>query len=206
MCGLQVDQSKINEATRFWDETERVIKEAEQISQEMVVPAISELRYAGRKLIDYLTAIAQPQKGRDAEEDIIDFYQCCIRARHDSLDAAVGYIIQYLEGLEQEVQPQIIARTIDDYKGFKETLFEVSGKIIGSRQDRPRRIEVYDDILEQVEGEIFPKFTEIRIAKVDIFSSQASLERRENISSWMTAAASVVMFLGAAAFCLSLWM
>lgn len=76
----------------MWNAAEESIKRREQIALDVSIPAITELRYAGRRIVD---AIDLMQNGGSAEQVravLEDVRFCCHRARHDSIDAALAKI------------------------------------------------------------------------------------------------------------------
>lgn len=79
-----------------WDKAEHAIKLAEQVNGQVVNPAIYELRYAGRRLIE---ADQLEAKGdlEEAAKRLGDAQMDCMRARHDAVDAATSKITVHLE-------------------------------------------------------------------------------------------------------------
>lgn len=88
-----------------WDRAEEDIKVAEQINNKVVIPSVSELRYAGRRIIEALREIEK----NGPEEKIIGLLQDaefdCHRARHDAIDAATSKIAVDLEIATKKNRP-----------------------------------------------------------------------------------------------------
>lgn len=174
-------------AKDFWNETEDLIKEAEQINGAMIVPAISELRYGGRKLIDYLDSISCPDpKVRQAH--LADFLQCCIRARHDAVDAIVSYIALYLEELERSVSADLIERAYPDYVAFKVLLFEAAKLIAESRKDRIQRNVIYSKIKTEYVSRIIEGYSALSKSRSSIFAEQETRDKKQHTAAFVLAA------------------
>ena len=127
-----------------WNKAEKAIKIAENVSGEVAIPAIFELRYAGRRLIDALAARASnPDEAlsllRDAKFD-------CHRARHDAIDAATSKMAGDLNAAVEHLTPGILIQNFADFTAFYGDLFTVRDKIALSREDRENRDSIYDTI------------------------------------------------------------
>lgn len=177
-------ESQISLAIDFWDQTEGLLKRAEQINGEMVGPAVSELRYAGRKLIDFVretSTSADPDKRRTHLED---FLQCCVRARHDAVDATFSYIMLYLEELESRVDADLISSQFSEYKLLKRDLKHVRNKISASRSDRDNRNKIYEDIVVFAMDKTIDTFEELRASEASLFEAQVKRNRTRHIVGW----------------------
>ncbi|GAA0757115.1 hypothetical protein FHS52_000383 [Erythromicrobium ramosum] len=79
----------LTEIASEWGVAEEEIKLAEQIHHKVVLPAIKELRYAGRRLADALGAIARGAPATEVKDLIADARFRCHCARHDVIDASL---------------------------------------------------------------------------------------------------------------------
>lgn len=181
------DADEIAFATRFWDETEILVKEAEQINHAMIVPAVSELRYGGRKLIDYVSLLGGDSKLRRTHLE--DFVQCCIRARHDSIDAIVSYITLYLEELEATIDADLIGASFSGYDQLKRDLYEAAALVAKSRQERRNRNKIYSVIATEYVGRIVSGYRRLSEARSRLFAGQHARDERQHRASWIVAAA-----------------
>ena len=181
---VKSDGERIDSAIIFWDETEAIVKRAEHINHDMIIPAVSELRYAGRKLVDYLSALRCELDSQTINSHLDDFTQCCIRARHDAIDALVSYVVEYLENLEDEVGANIVESFLPDYKAYKVCLRESVNLIISSRKERKNRNNLYSEINSNYVDKIVESFDEIEIKRTFMFAKREELDRRQNIASW----------------------
>lgn len=193
MVNLPVnDAGEITFATQFWDEAESLVKEAEQINHAMIVPAISELRYGGRKLIDYLSSLSgEDEKLRRTHLE--DFVQCCVRARHDAVDALISYITLYLEELEGTVSADIILDAFAEYDQLKTDLFKCATLVAQSRREREARNKIYSvikrDYIERIIAE-YHRFSQIRGR---LFAEQNARDAKQHQASWVVAAAMALL-------------
>lgn len=169
-------------AVSFWDETEALVKRAEQINRSMVGPAVSELRYAGRKLIDYVRETSTSGTPENRRSHLDDFLQCCVRARHDAIDAITSYMVLYLEELESRVDADLIALKFTDYKKLKRNLKMIFNEITESRGNREKRNEIYSQINETYVEPVVEMFEALKSIKEQIFEAQSDRNRtRERV-------------------------
>ena len=190
---VKSDDERIDIAIAFWDETEGMIKRAEHINHQMIVPAVSELRYAGRKLIDYLSALRGGLDDQTINSHLDDFTQCCIRARHDAIDAIISYAIEYLERMEDEAGADTISAEFPLYLKYKMDLRKVVDLIISSRQDRSQRNEIYAEVRKTYVDKIIDNFYKLDSLKSEIFIKKAKSDKKQYIASLVMALALVVV-------------
>lgn len=158
-----------------WNKAEKAIKIAEQIDDEIVTPAIFELRYAGRRLIEALACREQDEAKAlgllsDAEFD-------CHRARHDAIDAATIKMVGDLTVAEDKIGTGIILSHFADFPKLLRRLFEVRKKVAISRDKRDDRDAIYDTISSGNLDEIVSIFYDFR-ASEDLMVQLAVKERR----------------------------
>ncbi|WP_299653550.1 hypothetical protein [uncultured Jannaschia sp.] len=127
-----------------WDKAESAIKLAEQVNREVVSPAIYELRYAGRKLVEAKQLrLPDPAKSldllRDAKMD-------CLRARHDAIDAATSKIVMDLEIAVSNLGATRVLSCFPNWSDVYGQLVQVRSKIAVSREDRNNRDAIYSTI------------------------------------------------------------
>ena len=188
----QGDTAEIAYATQFWDETESLVKESEQINRAMIVPAVSELRYGGRKLIDYLNALSRNDE-KSRRTHLEDFVQCCIRARHDAVDAIISYITLYLEELEASISADLIGRVFTDYDQLKKDLFNCANLIAQSRRDRESRNKIYSVISSDYVARLISGYRRLSEVRIELFAEQQSRDRMQHRASWAIAFAMALL-------------
>ena len=170
------DLETIKMTISLWNDTEVLIKKAEIIQRSMVVPAVSELRYAGRKLVDYLISLQDTNSEIDARNHIEEFKQCCIRARHDAIDAIVAYIDEYFNSVELDVGRNFIIDQFPEYQDCRILLKEIYNKIEETRRDRARRIDIYNDIITHDSQRAIEFYERMRLSEKLIYAGRKSVE------------------------------
>lgn len=140
-----------------WGIAEQRIKRAEQVcANEIVSPAIFELRYAGRKIIDTLKVSLECDLAVDVEakelayRNLIDAIEDCIKAKHDAIDAMVGFVTTWFDGVEKRLGFSAIQKIFPEYAKITGSISGVLEKIAQSRRDRnAARDGVYDEIFRE---------------------------------------------------------
>lgn len=201
---LKIDDSKIDDALKFWDETEAIVKQAENINQEMIVPAVSELRYGGRKFVDYIRSVRVADES-SIQSNLDDFLQCCIRARHDAIDALVSYIELYCRNLEAAVGTDAIISGYPKYGELRSDIAECSKLIVKSRENRENRNIIYGDINRSYSDKLFRGFWALDSSRSSIFGSAQAADKKHAMIVWMLRV-SAGLFLSAFALFLSAWL
>lgn len=129
-----------------WDKAEEVIKLAEQVTADVVIPAIQELRYAGRRLVDGLNAAALGEPDDRVVALLEDARFSCHRARHDAIDAAITLMSIDADILARQMGYNIVHNSFPDYLNFVERLDEARNHIAESRRNRADRDAIYTAI------------------------------------------------------------
>lgn len=145
-----------------WNKAEEHIKVAEQVCDNIVIPAIKELRYAGRRIVD---AIGKMQSAETHSEVIAFLKEAqfdCHRARHDAIDAATSKLSIDLDIMEKKLGLEVILPVYPDFPSLYKRLNALRVKIRQSRKDRENRAAIYSVL----EGDDFPalvdKFNDMR--------------------------------------------
>jgi hypothetical protein len=137
-----------------WDETEDVIKRAERIRAQVVDPAINELRYAGRRLVDAMhladVASIDPQSRLTFDAYVNDCLFRCYCAQHDALDASILYVQRVIREYEIEFGQPLILKHFPWLTDLKSKLFEADDLIIAARKDRGRRVDIYHTLSNEI--------------------------------------------------------
>lgn len=127
-----------------WNDAEAAIKLAEQVSEDVINPAIYELRYAGRKMVE-AHQIQEKDSGKAAEL-LQDAYMDCCRSRHDAIDALSSKVVSDLDLSVEKLGSEVVLAQFADWGILYEKLNEIRAKIAQSRQDRIARNDIYEDI------------------------------------------------------------
>lgn len=172
----------IESSLKFFDETEELIKKAEHINDAMLVPAITELRYAGRKFVDYTKALYESESDEVVRSHIEDFAQCCIRARHDALDSIVTFISDYIDELEREVGADLVDAEFPNRTQLLKAVEDAETRIRSSRKERYKRNELYSEINDKFVDKIIKHYNTLRRSQTVIFAKRARRDREHKFA------------------------
>lgn len=126
-----------------WNQAEEDIKLAEQVCTDIVVPAIKELRYGGRRLVDMIHLILTDGTQEDINALLSDATFDCHRARHDAIDAATAKISLDLDIMVRKLKHEPILAAYPEFPKLLSSLSTVREKIALSRSNREDRIAIY---------------------------------------------------------------
>jgi hypothetical protein len=143
-------QTKIDGLLARWNYVQGRLKRAEQISQFAVVPAINELRYAGRMLVAAL-ANAQPNEGNgvpSVDDAIVIAGQYITNAEHDISDALIYFFQKKVDDFNQRFGAGAIRKEYPKYREMLSNLKSARALVIASRADISRRTENYKKLIE----------------------------------------------------------
>jgi hypothetical protein len=106
-----------------WNRAERAIKIAEQVEGQIVNPAIYELRYAGRRIVEAFDLLESDptsalQRLQDAQFD-------CCRARHDAIDAATSKMAATLDNAQEKLGIDVVMTHFAEFPAMIQGLGEV---------------------------------------------------------------------------------
>ncbi|MBI1197264.1 MAG: hypothetical protein GC203_05320 [Phenylobacterium sp.] len=183
----------------FWNGTEKVLKEAEQLRGELVVPAVSELRYAGRKLVDFTQSRLANEDMAESKKHIYDYEQCCIRARHDAVDSAVMYMKIYYVHMVKTFGIDAIASCYRHHAELRKAISIVEERVLLSREDRQKRVDLYSEINDGTLSDLIGKFQEL-VDSEDVVAGIRQARDREHKIAIAGVAIGIVGVLVAIAF------
>lgn len=135
---------EFNALTKEWDRAEQCIKIAEQITGQVAIPCVMELRYAGRRICEAArlveTNIAK------SHELLTDAKFDCLRAQHDAIDISVNYIAGFIDKALTHAEPLALAGKYNDIANYLTVVEGYQKKIAESRLNREKRSELYDEV------------------------------------------------------------
>ena len=145
-------KQKISRLLERWKAVEQYIKEAEQISSEAQIPAINELRYASRQLLnaviyfdnDDLTA--EKKEKIDRRITIADQY--LYNAEHDIADSIITFYAQVSADVEERFGRNVITSHFPKFPLFREHLGECKKLVADSRGNYELRAVNYEKLRE----------------------------------------------------------
>ena len=141
-----VTQQKVKELVDSWRKAEDAIKFAEMTSGDLVLPAVMELRYSGRKIIELLSGYIL--KNVDDENRNELFLEQAIaltdRARFDAIDSVIDHHISEFKKLNIHGNSKVegIAEVASE-------LAEIKYQIIEARESRINKLEIYNKLNDE---------------------------------------------------------
>jgi hypothetical protein len=164
-----------------WRTVERWIKKAEQINNSALIPAINELRYAGRQLFNALLLFDDqaltPLQIRWIEKRIIIAEQYLFNAEHDISDGIVGFYRSIVQGAEDRFGRNIITSHFPDFPRLREIIHSCDMLIEDARGSYENRTSNYRTIRENHLPTIISLHERFIDAQV---SAEEETERTEN--------------------------
>lgn len=129
-----------------WNRAESDIKQAEQVCAEVINPAVNELRYGGRRLVDAMGMASNGGESSDIKALLTDSLFDCHRARHDAVDAATSKIAIDLEIFQEKLGIDVVLKAYPDFPALVSQVDAVRQKIVASRGIRENRENIYTGI------------------------------------------------------------
>jgi hypothetical protein len=172
----------IAEVSSEWNRAEKAIKLAEEVSGEIINPAIYELRYAGRRIVE---ALAKASDGAEENARLLlrdALFDCC-RARHDAIDAATSKISADLDLAVKKLGPDTVLQNFPKITDLLGELGAVRDKIAMSREKRDDRDAIYDSIERDRLTDIVGLFRTFR-ASEPLMKAAAKKQRRRNAANY----------------------
>jgi hypothetical protein len=167
-----------------WNKAEEDVKRAEQVCDEVIIPSIMELRYAGRRLAQALEIISKSGSPAEVEKLLHDARFNCHRARHDAIDASTTQIARTLKIAVKRLKYKVILAAFPTFPSLFGRLQDVRIKIVTTRGSATTR----DDIYEAVETSDFPTLLALfgEFQKCEpMMISMAKRERVERLLAWI---------------------
>lgn len=143
MSTKEIVDEALLELCAKWNAAEKAIKVAEQVNGEIVNPAIYELRYAGRRVVE---ALAKKDDFAGAKKLLDDAIFDCCRARHDAIDAATSKITSDIDNALEKLGPENVLKYFPACTDLIAELEVTREKIAVSRENRENRDAIYDTI------------------------------------------------------------
>ena len=135
---------QLAELAQLWNRVERRCKEIEQFNERVVIACINEMRYAGRRIVDALSAQRQ---GKPEQEIVVDLQiakNYLINADHDLTDCAILDIHYYIRRLLQHHDQRKIIKHVPEFKDLYPEIALANSIVAKSRETRDQRITEYE--------------------------------------------------------------
>lgn len=177
-----------------WAVAERRIKQAEfVVGNRVVTAAISELRYAGRKLIDANQLIVGGQWRNDPKEKarllafLADATEDCVKSKHDAIDSMMFFVSDWFGRTEEKAGLAELQKYFPDYIQLTGMISGIQDKIADSRGDRiGSRDGIYDAIEIDDYTKIIDLYRRMREAEPRVQALAARERVRGHILLWGT--------------------
>jgi len=192
-----------------WNKAETALKKAEGNLTFAQQPAINELRYAGRRIVDAL-AICLHRHGEDvsAHSDgdigrvLLEAEQNCIKAEHDVADAIILYVHKYVNTVVEEFGELDVSTHFPNYFTLKTRITKINEFVTSSRGQRGERADIYDEILSDYIPDLSQLYEELRGAQGVIRlqkERRLANEKKQRIMRRIAIAALIMTIIGVAA-------
>lgn len=136
----------LRDIQKEWNKAEAAIKQSEQVALAVSIPAITELRYAGRRLVDALDLAHNNGDDEKIRALLEDARFCCHRAQHDAIDAAIAKIGIDLDDLTSKLGFEAVIQSYPEFRDLYADFGCSRAKIVNSRGKRDDRNGIYDAI------------------------------------------------------------
>lgn len=143
-------QSKFVELRDKFEQAEKLTKEVEEFNDEVVIPAINELRYAG-----YHLSIALVDDLDDPVGEIVKATNHCRRATYDAASAGISAAILFVETFVDEFSGVVISEVITDWPAKLARVHEIQDNIPEGRVkdvDKDRDYEKQAQSFRDIKG------------------------------------------------------
>ena len=163
-----------------WRTVEMWIKRAELVSGNAVIPAINELRYASRQLINamriYNKDELSPGERHVIEKRIIIAEQYLLNAEHDICDAIITFYRRIVNDLDQKFGKTRITIIFNEYPLLISRIKDCSDLITRARHEYEDRAAHYKNIRENYLEKILSAYGRLVDAEI---AARETLEQQQ---------------------------
>lgn len=157
---------ELAEVLSEWDAAEKAIKLTEQVTGQVAIPSIMELRYAGRRLGDAFRAYEANDETL-ATQYLADAKFDCLRSQHDAIDLAINHMAVFVDELLLKAEPLAIGNNHERISTFMDRLSGLQSKVITSRGERKKRSDLYVSLGKEIDG-LKSDFFTIKKVMIDV--------------------------------------
>ncbi|MGO8739385.1 hypothetical protein [Rhodoblastus sp.] len=200
---MSEESELLAEIAREWNRIERRAKEVENFRGEAVVASINEMRYAGRRIVDYY--ICKENNQLDEAKTHLRVARAYLNnADHDLTDAVIFFVHQRISDTEDRHGAKKIEEYCPPYVELKQKIREAHKIIQCSREERQNRIKDYDRLAQ----DYIPRLIELHedLTQHPELTIVDELERSVSIVARVATAASVASILGLLVGIWSIWL
>src|SRR5665213_2169587 len=136
-----------------------------------------------------------------ARKHLFDYEQCCIRARHDAVDAAVMWMKTYYIHMVKSFGIDVVNDAYPHHAELRKAISIVEKRVLLSREERHKRVELYTEINEANLTDLISKFN-VLIDSEEIMKGVTVARDREHriavIGMWVGVIGAAVGIIGVA--------
>lgn len=180
-----------------WNKAEQDVKRAEQVCDEVIIPSIMELRYAGRRVVQALELISQDGDKEEAKKLLHDAWFNCHRARHDAIDASTTQMAKVIKIAVKKLRYSAILQAFPQFSQLWYKLQTTRRKIVESRGSSRQRDEIYEIVEDTNFPEVLALFEEFQHSE-PVMRAIAERDRRLSAVAWVALSVAVIAVLGEA--------
>ncbi len=190
----QYDQKALAEIVVLFNEAEEAIKYIEDFGENLIVPAVNQLRYTGNHLVRYLSSSQNIEELKDAAKHVK-------RATYDAYEAAILYHILEYNKFKNDYRGVVVSQVISDYSDIQDSI-EKARSFVRTNGESKTRGENYRDGRQHLENII--KETRRLNSSRDELNKLIKKERRDFLRDVVVAFGVVAGIVGAIVACLQL--
>lgn len=186
------ESAQVIELARLYRQAEEKIKLVENLSQELSIPAVNELRYAGYHMVQYLSGAGEP------EIELKKAQNHCKRAIYDAVEAGITHQLEMIRIFQHDFKVLILSDFIPNYPALQKQIREARDLILAPKSDRNDRAAYYEECvahLENLRGSL-DKLDEHR----EELLKRLKLKNRSSIATWSMLAATLIATVIGATF------
>lgn len=137
---------QVAELARLYGQAEEKIKLVENLSQELSIPAVNELRYAGYHMVQYLSSNGEP------EAELRKAQNHCKRAIYDAVEAGITHQLEMIRMFQQDFKSLILSDFIPDYPALQKQIKSARDLILSPKAERADRAAYYEECVAHLEN------------------------------------------------------
>jgi len=149
--------ARLADLAATWNRVEKRAKAAEQFRGEAIIPAINEMRYAGRRVVDALAAINDrdnAERHPEIDEHLTVARNYLTNADHDITDAVCFVVLKRVSAtIEQHGMLRIKAQC-PEFENLYPVVRIAMETVQGTREDRIKRAAQYKALAEDYQPKL----------------------------------------------------
>lgn len=139
------ESAQATELARLFRQAEEKIKLVENLSQELSIPAVNELRYAGYHMAQYLSG------NGESEIELRKAQNHCKRAIYDAVEAGITHQLEMVRIFQHDFKVLILSDFIPNYPALQKQIREARDLILAPKSDHSDRAAYYEECVAHLE-------------------------------------------------------